>query len=50
MLREEYNMPIKAVQQFQLAKVLKNEKMARDVLRLMKEAGYNGIEFLLIKW
>ena len=37
-------MPIKAVQQFQLAKVLKNEKMARDVLRLMKEAGYNGIE------
>lgn len=37
-------MPIKAVQQFQLATVLKNEKLAQDTLRHMKESGYNGIE------
>jgi hypothetical protein len=37
-------MPIKAVQQFQLGTVLGNEKQARETLRLMKEAGYEGIE------
>lgn len=35
---------IKAVQQFQLGTVLTNEKRAREVLSLMEEAGYNGIE------
>ena len=35
---------IKAVQQFQLGTVLNNEKRAREVLSLMKESGYDGIE------
>lgn len=35
---------IKAVQQFQLGTVLKNERMAKDVLLKMKESGYDGIE------
>ncbi|MCD8131183.1 MAG: sugar phosphate isomerase/epimerase [Lachnospiraceae bacterium] len=37
-------MTIKAVQQFQLGTVLNNEKQAAKTLRLMKEAGYDGIE------
>lgn len=37
-------MPIKAVQQFMLGSVMNNESQARDVLRKMKEAGYDGIE------
>ncbi len=37
-------MPIKAVQQFQLGTVLNNEKQARETLRFLKEAGYEGIE------
>ena len=37
-------MPIKAVQQFQLGTVLGSEAGARQTLRLMKEAGYEGIE------
>lgn len=35
---------IKAVQQFQLGTVLKNERMAKVVLSQMKECGYDGIE------
>ena len=35
---------IKAVQQFQLGTVLKNEKRAKEVLFRMKESGYDGIE------
>ncbi len=37
-------MAIKAVQQFQLGTVMNNEKQAANTLRLMKEAGYEGIE------
>lgn len=37
-------MPIKAVQQFQIASVLKNESLAADTLERMRKAGYNGIE------
>ena len=37
-------MAIKAVQQFQLRTVIKNEKMARETLQAMKNSGYNGIE------
>ncbi|MCI8463097.1 MAG: sugar phosphate isomerase/epimerase [Lachnospiraceae bacterium] len=36
--------PIKAVQQFMLGTVLGNEAQARDTLKKMKEAGYEGIE------
>ena len=35
---------IKAVQQFMLGTVMNNEKQARETLRAMKEAGYDGIE------
>ena len=35
---------IKAVQQFQLGSVLKNERASREVLFKMKESGYDGIE------
>ena len=34
----------KAVQQFMLGTVMNNEKQARETLRAMKEAGYDGIE------
>ena len=37
-------MPIKAVQQFMLGTVLNNEKQARDTLKKIKAAGYDGIE------
>ena len=37
-------MVIKAVQQFQLRTVIGTEKKARETLKLMKEAGYDGIE------
>ncbi len=37
-------MTVKAVQQFQLRTVLGTEKKARETLRAMKEAGYEGIE------
>lgn len=37
-------MTIKAVQQFQLRTVLNSEAQALETLRLMKEAGYEGIE------
>ena len=37
-------MPIKAVQQFMLGTVLNNEKQARDTLKKMKAAGYDGME------
>lgn len=37
-------MAIKAVQQFQLRTVIKNEEMARETLQAMKNSGYNGIE------
>lgn len=37
-------MAIKAVQQFQLRTVIGTEKKAAETLRLMKEAGYQGIE------
>jgi sugar phosphate isomerase/epimerase len=37
-------MTIKAVQQFQLRTVLGTERKARETLRLIEEAGYNGIE------
>ncbi|MDO4286026.1 MAG: TIM barrel protein [Eubacteriales bacterium] len=37
-------MPVKAVQQFMLGTVLGSEKQARHTLRLMREAGYEGIE------
>ena len=35
---------IKAVQQFMLGTVMNNEKQARETLRAMKNAGYDGIE------
>lgn len=37
-------MPVKAIQQIMLGKVLESEKKARETLKLMKEAGYDGIE------
>ena len=37
-------MAIRAIQQFQLRTVLGTEEKARNTLRLMEEAGYNGIE------
>lgn len=37
-------MAIKAVQQFQLRTVMGTEKKAKETLKLMKEAGYDGIE------
>ena len=37
-------MIVKAVQQFQLRTVIGTENKARETLRLMKEAGYGGIE------
>ena len=37
-------MPIKAVQQFMLGTVLNNEKQAKDTLRRIKAAGYDGVE------
>lgn len=37
-------MAIKAVQQFQLRTVIGTEKKAAETLKLMKEAGYEGIE------
>lgn len=37
-------MPIRAVQQFQLRTVMGTEKKAEETMRLMKAAGYNGIE------
>jgi len=37
-------MPLKAVQQIMLGKVLKNEKQARETLAAIKSAGYDGIE------
>ncbi len=37
-------MPIKAIQQFMLGTVLNKEEQARETLRLLKEAGYEGIE------
>lgn len=37
-------MPIKAVQQFMLGTVLRNEREARQTLAAIKEAGYGGIE------
>jgi len=35
---------VKAIQQFQLRTVLRNEKMARETLKALKDSGYNGIE------
>ena len=37
-------MAVKAVQQFMLGTVLGNETQARDTLKKMKDAGYDGIE------
>lgn len=37
-------MIIRAIQQFQLRTVIGTEEKARNTLRLMEEAGYNGIE------
>ena len=37
-------MPLKAVQQIMLGKVLKNERQARETLAAIKSAGYDGIE------
>ena len=37
-------MPMKAVQQFMLAQALGNETQARETLRAVKNAGYEGIE------
>ena len=37
-------MAIRAIQQFQLRTVIGTEEKARNTLRLMEEAGYNGIE------
>lgn len=37
-------MAVKAVQQFMLGTVMNNEAQARDTMRKMKEAGYEGIE------
>ncbi len=37
-------MTVKAVQQFQLRTVMGTENKARETMRLMKEAGYDGIE------
>lgn len=37
-------MPVRAVQQFQLRTVMGTEKKAAETMRLMKAAGYNGIE------
>ena len=37
-------MAIKAVQQFMLGTVLRNENEARRTLTAMKDAGYDGIE------
>ena len=34
----------KAIQQFQLRTVIGTEKRAKETLRLMEEAGYDGIE------
>ena len=38
-------MAIKAVQQFMLGTVLRNENEARRTLTAMKDAGYDGIDF-----
>jgi len=35
---------VKAVQQFQLRTVIKNEQMARQTLQAIKDSGYDGIE------
>lgn len=37
-------MTVKAIQQFQLRTVVRNEKMARETLQALKYSGYNGIE------
>jgi sugar phosphate isomerase/epimerase len=37
-------MALKAIQQFQLRTVTGGEKKTRETLRLVKEAGYDGIE------
>ena len=37
-------MPVKAIQMIQLGTVMGSEKQARETIRLMKEAGYEGIE------
>lgn len=37
-------MAIKAIQQFQLRTVIGTEAKAKETLRLMEEAGYDGIE------
>lgn len=37
-------MAIKAIQQFQLRTVMGTEKKAKETIKLMKEAGYDGIE------
>jgi hypothetical protein len=44
--------PLKAVQMIQLGTVMGSEKDALETMRLMKEAGYDGIELngFMIKW
>lgn len=37
-------MPVKAIQMIQLGTVMGSEEQARETIRLMKEAGYEGIE------
>ena len=37
-------MPVKAIQMIQLGTVMGSEEKARETIRLMKEAGYEGIE------
>lgn len=41
---ERNKKPVKAVQMIQLGTVMGNEKQALETMRLMKEAGYDGIE------
>ena len=36
-------MPVKAIQMIQLGTVMGSEEKARETIRLMKEAGYEGI-------
>lgn len=37
-------MPVKAIQMIQLGTVMGSERQARETIRLMREAGYDGIE------
>jgi sugar phosphate isomerase/epimerase len=44
MMKEGNILPVKAIQQFQLRTVIGTEKKARETLKAVKAAGYEGIE------